>query len=202
MPERGRLSEWNDERGFGFITPLDGEDRLFVHVSAFPRDKRRPVALDLVTFDRSCDERGRPRAVNVEFISHFGVERHHPDEAPVHFGVLVFEVVLIASFLSFVLIMVLTGQLPAALLGVYAVMSVVLFGVYGADKRAALDHRWRTRETTLHTLAILGGWPGALVAQTVFRHKTRKQPFRTIFWVTVALNCAVVAFVAVRGIPG
>jgi hypothetical protein len=37
---------------------------------------------------------------------------------------------------------------------------------------------------------ILGGWPGALVAQTTLRHKSRKTSFRIVFWATVAMNCA------------
>ena len=64
----------------------------------------------------------------------------------------------------------------------------------GADKAAARQGRWRTPESTLHTLALVGGWPGALVAQRVFRHKTTKQPFRTIFWFTVVANCAALAW--------
>jgi len=80
-----------------------------------------------------------------------------------------------------------------ALLGVYTVMSAVTFVAYWADKSAARHGRGRTSERTLHILALGGGWPGALVAQRVFRHKTRKQPFRGIFWVTVVSNCAFVS---------
>lgn len=72
---------------------------------------------------------------------------------------------------------------------IYALMSVLAFALYGADKAAARSGRWRTPEATLHLVALLGGWPGALAAQRVFRHKTRKQPFRAIFWCTVAANC-------------
>jgi uncharacterized membrane protein YsdA (DUF1294 family) len=56
---------------------------------------------------------------------------------------------------------------------------------------------------------FLGGWPGALVAQSVLRHKSRNQPFRIIFWLTVILNCAAIAWlstpeggVAFRSFPG
>ena len=66
--------------------------------------------------------------------------------------------------------------------------------VYAADKSAARRHEWRTPERTLHLLALVGGWPGALVAQTVFRHKSRKTSFRIVFWTTVALNCGALAW--------
>ena len=77
-----------------------------------------------------------------------------------------------------------------ALLSTYAAMSVLAFTLYGRDKAAARRGRWRVSEATLHVVALLGGWPGALLAQGVFRHKTRKRPFRIVFWCTVALNCA------------
>ena len=71
----------------------------------------------------------------------------------------------------------------------YAAVSAVTFAAYGLDKRAARRGTRRTPEVTLHLLSLLGGWPGALVAQRTFRHKTVKQPFRAVFWCTVALNC-------------
>jgi hypothetical protein len=47
-----------------------------------------------------------------------------------------------------------------------------------------------TSESTLHVLALVGGWPGALIAQNRLRHKSKKQPFRAVFWATVVMNCA------------
>jgi uncharacterized membrane protein YsdA (DUF1294 family) len=79
---------------------------------------------------------------------------------------------------------------PLGLLGLYILLSVLLFVVYGADKAAAKQGKRRTPEATLHLLALMGGWPGAFVAQRTFHHKTRKQPFQTIFWGTVIVNCA------------
>ena len=82
-----------------------------------------------------------------------------------------------------------------ALLGLYGFMSVALFAMYGADKAAAQRGTRRTPEASLHLLALMGGWPGALVAQRVFHHKTKKQPFRTIFWCTVVVNCAMLLWI-------
>jgi uncharacterized membrane protein YsdA (DUF1294 family) len=81
------------------------------------------------------------------------------------------------------------GSLPLAVPIVYSAVSVAAVIVYAADKSAARRDDWRTPERTLHLLALVGGWPGALVAQTAFRHKTRKMSFRLIFWITVAANC-------------
>ncbi len=66
-------------------------------------------------------------------------------------------------------------------------------GLYGADKAAAQQGRRRTPESTLHLIGLAGGWPGALIARQLFRHKTVKQPFSTIFWGTVAVNCGALA---------
>ncbi len=75
------------------------------------------------------------------------------------------------------------------ILGLDAALSVLLFGLYGRDKRAAQRGARRTPEATLHTVALLGGWPGGLAGQRVFRHKTRKTSFQLAFWCTVVVNC-------------
>ena len=76
-----------------------------------------------------------------------------------------------------------------------AALSVVTAVTYALDKRAAVAGRRRTPESTLLLLGLLGGWPGAVVAQETLRHKTVKRSFRTAFWSTVALHVtAVVAW--------
>jgi uncharacterized membrane protein YsdA (DUF1294 family) len=48
----------------------------------------------------------------------------------------------------------------------------------------------------LHLLAFLGGWPGALLGQRQFRHKTKKVSFLIAFWVVVVLHVGVAGAVA------
>ena len=67
-------------------------------------------------------------------------------------------------------------------------MSLLTFIIYAIDKAAARAQRRRTPESTLHLLALACGWPGALLAQQWLRHKSVKQPFRSVFWATVVLN--------------
>lgn len=75
-----------------------------------------------------------------------------------------------------------------------AALSLITFGVYYLDKRAALRGARRTPETTLHVLSILGGWPGALLAQRIIRHKSGKAGFQLMFWMTVIVNVPVFAW--------
>jgi uncharacterized membrane protein YsdA (DUF1294 family) len=73
---------------------------------------------------------------------------------------------------------------------VYLVASILTFIVYALDKSAAKRGARRTPESTLHFLSLVGGWPGAVLAQRIFRHKTMKRTFRLVFWITVAVNLA------------
>jgi uncharacterized membrane protein YsdA (DUF1294 family) len=109
-----------------------------------------------------------------------------------------------AVFLLIVLALVASKLAPVQVLGVYAVLSVASFVAYGWDKHAAVSGGWRTPERTLHLLSLAGGWPGALIAQTVFRHKTRKRSFQIAFWFTVVANCALLAIVLTElsAVPG
>jgi uncharacterized membrane protein YsdA (DUF1294 family) len=63
--------------------------------------------------------------------------------------------------------------------------------IYGADKMAARKAWRRVSESTLLMFGLVGGWPGAIVGQQVFRHKTQKQPFKTWFIISVMVNIVV-----------
>ena len=71
---------------------------------------------------------------------------------------------------------------------VYTLMSLLTFGLYALDKRAARRGKRRTPEATLHLFELLGGWPGALVAQQVVKHKRRKRGYMAVFVAIVALH--------------
>lgn len=66
--------------------------------------------------------------------------------------------------------------------------SVVAFAMYAIDKRRAARGQWRISEAALHTAELLGGWPGALIAQRVWRHKRQKGRYMLVFWVIVGIH--------------
>jgi uncharacterized membrane protein YsdA (DUF1294 family) len=98
--------------------------------------------------------------------------------------------VLTAAFLIFVAGSVYAGKLPFAIFWLYFDASIVAFVAYALDKSAARKNQWRTQESTLQLFALVGGWPGALAAQRLFRHKSKKQSFLIVFWAAVVLNCS------------
>lgn len=181
MRLRGKLIKWNDDRGFGFITPIRGGRQVFVHIKAFANQHRRPIGNEFVTYEIVSDDTGRLRAEHVEFMGDDSVSAAEGWTIALTIALL---------FLMFVGVSVYIGQLPFGILALYVVVSVISFIVYYQDKSAAQQNQWRTGEGTLILLGVLGGWPGAFVAQQLFHHKTKKRSFQIAFWFTVLLNCA------------
>lgn len=200
MHHRGKITEWKDNRGFGFITPDGGGEKVFVHIKSFSDRHRRPVGNEIVTYELVSDQKDRTRAEHVAFMS---------DRLTIAAkgGAVAFA--LPGLFLMFVAAAVFVGQLPLVILGLYVVASAVSFVLYAHDKSAAEKGRWRTNESTLHMFSLIGGWPGAFVAQKLLRHKSSKQSFRILFWAIVVLNCVGLAWLvspsgadAVRSVLG
>src|SRR6185295_7535359 len=95
------------------------------------------------------------------------------------------------SFLIGLAALVAIGWLELSWLALYYGASIYTYRCYSRDKTAAEKARRRTPERTLHLLSLVGGWPGALIAQVRLRHKTRKISFLIEFWLTVIVNCVV-----------
>jgi uncharacterized membrane protein YsdA (DUF1294 family) len=79
----------------------------------------------------------------------------------------------------------------AAAAWLYLIMSFAALVAYAYDKRAAMQGQGRIPENTLHLISLLGGWPGAFLAQQAFRHKTSKGTFQLAYWATVLVNSGV-----------
>ncbi len=73
----------------------------------------------------------------------------------------------------------------------YVTASVLAFLFFAFDKQAAMRGWRRMPEARLPLISLLGGWPGAWLAQMLLRHKTQKPRFRALFLAAVILNCLV-----------
>lgn len=107
-----------------------------------------------------------------------------------HFKTWSWTIWLAVGYLLLATIAVLLIGAPRSLIAWYWVLSVVTWAVFGWDKWSAQQSRRRVPENTLHGLALLGGWPGAVVGQQQFRHKTQKQPFKALLWIAIVINIA------------
>ncbi len=185
---QGKITDWKDDKGFGFVAPSGGGPEVFVHIKSFSNRQRRPIGNELVTYELTSDARGRPRGANIAFVG------DQPSSPPTVLpGPGVGALSFAAFFLAFVAGTVATGQLPLVVLIAYFMASCVAYLAYFFDKTAALNGQWRTSESTLHLFSLIGGWPGAMLAQRTLRHKTQKQSFQVMYWATVVLNCATLA---------
>jgi uncharacterized membrane protein YsdA (DUF1294 family) len=96
----------------------------------------------------------------------------------------------IPAFIAVYLVAALLWRVPNWAAGVYVTGSALAFVLYAVDKSAAAAGTWRISESTLLVVGLMGGWPGAIIAQQVLRHKSSKASFRSVFWASVLLNVA------------
>lgn len=189
MRYQGKITSWRDDQAFGFITPNGGGKQVFVHIKSFSNRQRRPALNEIVTYQLSTDAQGRVFADLVGFVENRVTK-------PATSGYDNFLLTLAVVFLILLFVTVVLRILPSFVFGLSLVLSMVTFGAYALDKSAVKKGKWRTKEDTLHLFAIFGGWPGALIAKKFLRHKTIKQSFQINFWLTVFINCGVLAWLS------
>ena len=192
MRRVGRISDWKDEKGFGFVVPHGGGDRAFVHIKAFQPGSRRPAQGDRISYDAVKDPKGRLNARAIRFAGQKTGQSRRVWQIP--------RLFIALGFLAALSVGVGLGRLPMILAAAYVLFSLSSYVMYCLDKAAASKGYRRTPEATLHFVDLLGGWPGGLVAQHQFRHKTVKVSFQLAFWLTVLVNLAMAAWLASNGI--
>lgn len=194
MRFEGNLKSWNDERGFGFIEPRLGGQDIFVHIKSIERASRRPEIGLPVSFEVELNPDGKKRATRVQIIHPSKKVTRKRDSSPASWGTATFFA--IPLFLVVFVVTALLWRVPTWVAGLYLIASVICFIAYAADKSAAVAGRRRISENTLIFLGLAGGWPGAIIAQQVLRHKSIKAAFRAAFWGSVVVN--VLLFIALN----
>jgi uncharacterized membrane protein YsdA (DUF1294 family)/cold shock CspA family protein len=207
MEQRGTLRSWDDHKGFGFIAPAHGGAELFAHISAM-HGQRRPQSGDAVMYVAAKDGQGRARASHIRLADELALDdpairlkpkqgkrsaRGRGEAANASGAIRHLRGKLLMAGLLCVLpawgVWQLYANSGAVLwLLLYPLASVISALQYWRDKVQAQRGGWRTPEKVLHLGELLGGWPGALVAQQVLRHKTRKLSYQWIYWLIVLLH--------------
>ncbi|KIQ27889.1 DNA-binding protein [Variovorax paradoxus] len=207
MKRQGRLVRWEADRGFGFIRSPDVSADVFVHLRDFSDRRVLPqVGMELSFEEIHVGGKG-PRAVAVQAAS-ANASRPMPKRTPIDShrrpaprranrhrespsgSSASSGLIFLLAYAVLVGAAVWSGRLPLLVLGVVPGLSLLAFFAYALDKNAAQTGRWRTKESTLHLLALTGGWPGAWAAQRLLRHKSSKQSFLLVYRATVVIHCA------------
>jgi len=187
MRLKGKLIKWNEDKAFGFIVPNGGGEHVFIHKTALSNRKRTPKVNDVITFSITKDKQGRYCADDATFSGEKLKKKQAKSASK-------FSIYLSVIFLGLIVAAFFMDYIPKNLVLLYFGASIVTFIAYASDKSKAQRNAWRTPESTLHSLALIGGWAGAAIAQQTLRHKSQKRDFRTVFWLTVIVNCGTLAW--------
>lgn len=186
MKYKGKIVQWNDEKGFGFVQPMVDSQRVFFHISALTQRGRRPANGDLVIYTVENDKQNKLRVKHMSFT---GKEARKNSGSRVRLLPVMIAIGVIGGLAA----MAATNDVPIVVPALYGVASLLAFAFYAKDKSAAKRGKWRTPESHLHLINLFGGWPGGLMAQTHLRHKSSKTSFLVVFWITVLVNVLALA---------
>lgn len=190
MRHKGQIVKWDDGKGFGFIQTEEGDEQIFLHISSFVYRQRRPIQGEKVTYQIQFDKQGRRQATQVKFWvdeAHRSLRstgRPTPESA--------LDVVWTLCFICILTVVIWKKVSLIWIAPIYLLLSILTFIAYARDKSAAQSGRRRTAETSLHAYAVLGGWPGAVLARKWLRHKSQKQSFISDLRRMIAINCCLV----------
>jgi uncharacterized membrane protein YsdA (DUF1294 family)/cold shock CspA family protein len=195
MQRLGKVRDWNDARGYGFIDPQDGGGpALFLHIRDYRQCGRRPENGEWVKYVPVRQPDGKWRATQVRRAASRPLpSRPQPADKRGLPMVLVFQAMLLLAYPCGVAWAIAQGRLPFEISFGLGLVNLLTYIAYALDKHAAQRGRWRIPEATLHLLELAGGWPGAVVAQQQLRHKTRKPAYRLVFWTMVLLHLTALA---------
>ena len=171
---RGTVSEWHDREGFGYISVENQDARIKFHHSDLQTFGRVPRVSERVHFKLADDAKGGLKAVHIEkqivFKSTLAIA-------------IWFATALVASV--FVL------SYPPLLFFVYLSFSTIAYMIYALDKHAVRSGAWRVPSIVLYFLNLFGGWPGALLAQSLLNYRHIGLIFNSFFWLTLLINFSV-----------
>jgi uncharacterized membrane protein YsdA (DUF1294 family)/cold shock CspA family protein len=174
----GFVVKFDGKRGFGFIRSKELPQDVFVHVRDIPNRQNLSVGQQ-VRFETRQSEKG---LVAVNIVS--GKKRTSPYYL---YGISAFIVTIAATIFLWVHLHIIIAYLVS--------INLSTFLFYGYDKMIAGSSILRVPEWILHSLSIAGGSPTGLIAQKVFRHKTIKGSFQSVYWMIVIIQVVIIILV-------
>ena len=188
----GKLTKWKDERGFGFIQPVDGSQEVFLHISEVKDATRRPQENDTIYYHCAVDSDGKVRACKAFILGarnkSTALSHRNQPSGRITASFPIVEVVLLSLLpllLSIHFTLTTGNPLPLVL---YPVMSGLTYALYADDKSSAKRKARRTPEKVLHAFELGGGWLGGFIAQRMIRHKNQKKSYQVVFWAIVIIH--------------
>lgn len=189
---RGQLIAWKDERGFGFIQPVDGGSEVFLHITEVKDATRRPIVGDTIYY-YITEQDGKVRALNafilgarLKLVSSSSRSKAGLAEPLYPFPVAKVLLLSVFPLIGAVHFVLQTGNLLPLIL--YPIASLLSYFQYADDKSRAKQGIWRTPEKSLIFCDLAGGWIGGFIAQRRLRHKVSKSSYQTTFWLVVGMH--------------
>jgi len=207
MNKQGTIVRWDAERGFGFVRSPATQADVFFHIRDFRGGSTSPAEGLQVRYEEIHVGGKGPRAMAVMPVDYVDPRRPPVHEAappapgerrrgpPLPYAAeeILAMLLLVPAYAALLVWAAWTGRLLVPVLLAAPLWSAVTFYLYWRDKFAAQRGAWRTPEAVLHAASLIGGWPGAWLAQRLLRHKSAKASFRQVYWGTVAVHWALLA---------
>lgn len=206
MNREGTIVRWEADRGFGFVRSPSTPADVFFHIRDYRGGSTVPVEGMQVRYEEIHVGGKGPRAMAVAPVDYVDPRRPPAPEVhrrvpgskrpppPPHVAVeMRTMLLLVPAYIAALVWAAWTQRLAVPVALAAPLLSVLTFYLYWRDKFAAQRNAWRTPENTLHVASLLGGWPGAWLAQRLLRHKSAKESFRQVYWTTVALHWVLLA---------
>lgn len=212
MRQQGTVTRWDSLKGFSFIRAKGMQD-IFFHVHDFRATPGATPKVGMKVDFETIHVGGKgPRAMAVQTFGlvtppeelappppvrrpvrrpSFPHRRIHT-QPPLPASDAWIALPLMLAYAAMLVWSVWRKELPSWVLPASFGLNVAAFFAYWQDKYAAQQRRWRISENSLHWWSAAGGWGGAWFAQQVLRHKSRKERFRSTYWLTVVMHCVAV----------
>jgi uncharacterized membrane protein YsdA (DUF1294 family)/cold shock CspA family protein len=204
---KAQLEEWNPSRGFGFLRR--GRRRIFMHITDFRAPLGELRVGGTYRFKIGADVQGRQCAVGVvpnitKPVRERGARNRASNPERINpgndfAGLRASDLAIIAGLLILPAVSFIGRDLDLFIPSIWVgIASLLTFFIYRDDKRRAENGEWRISEFRLHFLEAIGGWPGALLAQRVIRHKCSKVSYNLSLWMII-ISHQLIAFDALNG---